>query len=69
VTNTNAQTNPVRKPRIRDDDISSIRNVISQENFRLLLQYIESTSYGSITLQIQDGKAVQIEKNEKIKIR
>lgn len=42
---------------------------ISQEDFQKLLQYIESIQYGSVTLFIQEGKIVQIEKSEKIKLK
>ncbi len=33
-----------------------------------MLGLIQSTKYGSITVTIQDGRIVQIEKNEKIRI-
>jgi hypothetical protein len=41
----------------------------SEENYRLLLEYIESVRYGSVLILIQDGKIMQIEKNEKIRLR
>ena len=40
-----------------------------EENIRLLLDYINKIKYGSVTVNIQDGKIVQIEKSEKIRIR
>jgi hypothetical protein len=43
--------------------------ILSEENYRLLLEYIESIHYGSVLILIQDGKIVQIEKNEKIRLR
>jgi hypothetical protein len=43
--------------------------VLSGENYRLLLEYIESVRYGSVLILIQDGKIMQIEKNEKIRLR
>lgn len=42
---------------------------ISEEDFKKLLHYIDSIHYGSITLFIQEGKIVQIEKSEKIKLK
>lgn len=42
---------------------------ISEEDFKKLLQYIESINYGSVTIYIQEGKLVQIEKSEKIKLK
>jgi hypothetical protein len=42
---------------------------ISDEEIKKILQYIESVHYGSVTIVVQGGKIVQIEKNEKIKIK
>lgn len=33
-----------------------------------LMRMLESLKFGSITLVVQDGKIVQIEKNEKIRL-
>jgi len=49
--------------------LEDLRAVISEEHLGQLLEAIKSVKYGSITLTIQDGKAVQIDKNEKIRIR
>lgn len=35
--------------------------------YRKLAQYIKEIQYGSVTVIIQDGKIVQIEKNEKVR--
>ncbi len=37
------------------------------EIYRKLMQYIKEIRYGSIVVVIQDGKIVQIEKNEKVR--
>jgi hypothetical protein len=42
---------------------------ISEENIRKFFEYLGQIQYGSITLTIQDGKAIQIDKIEKIRIR
>jgi hypothetical protein len=34
-----------------------------------LMKMLESLKFGSITLIVQDGKIVQIEKNEKIRLQ
>jgi hypothetical protein len=47
----------------------NIAEIISDEDFKLLLDYIDSIKYGSVTVHIQNGKAVQIEKSEKIRIK
>lgn len=41
---------------------------ISEENLNRLLEMLKVVRYGSITLVIQDGVVVQIEKSEKMRI-
>ena len=41
----------------------------SDEEFKKIIKYIESVHYGSITIVVQGGKIVQIEKSEKIRIK
>lgn len=41
---------------------------ISEENLNKLLEMLKVVKYGSITLVIQDGVVIQIEKNEKMRI-
>ena len=50
-------------------EYAGMEDIISEENFRLLLEYMRDIKYGNITLLIQDGRAVQIEKSEKIRIK
>lgn len=42
---------------------------ISKDKLKILLESLESIKYGSVTLVVQDGVVVQIEKNEKIRLR
>ena len=49
--------NPVRKPQL------------SEEIIEQLQELIKTVKFGSISLIIQDGKVVQIDKNEKIRFR
>jgi hypothetical protein len=44
-------------------------NLNSNEVYLRLLQYIKDIKFGSVTVIIQDGKIVQIEKNEKVRFR
>ncbi len=44
-------------------------NKNNQDEIKKLLQIIETIHYGSVTVIIQEGKIVQIEKNEKIRIK
>jgi hypothetical protein len=45
------------------------KDTISEQDFKLLIQYIDSIEFGSVSIKIQNNKVVQIEKSEKIKIR
>jgi hypothetical protein len=45
------------------------QNSITGKDLKRLLDMASSISYGSITLLIQDGKAIQIEKHEKMRLR
>ncbi len=42
---------------------------ISDEDLKKVVQYIEEIQFGSVTLYIQEGRIVQIEKSEKIKLK
>lgn len=44
-------------------------NTDNKEEIKKLLQIIETVNYGSVTIIIQDNKIVQIEKNEKLRIK
>ncbi|MDR0818547.1 MAG: YezD family protein [Oscillospiraceae bacterium] len=46
-----------------------IENVISKDNFDKVLTYLSEVKFGTVTLILQDGKVVQVEKLEKIRIR
>lgn len=39
------------------------------EDIKLLLEYISRIKYGSVSVYIQDGKIVQIEKSEKVRFK
>lgn len=45
------------------------REPLSQEEIRTLLKIIKTVSHGSVTLIIQDGLVIQIDKNEKLRLR
>ncbi|HBQ85573.1 MAG TPA: DUF2292 domain-containing protein [Syntrophomonas sp.] len=44
------------------------KEILSSLDLELLQTLIKGILYGSITLIIQDGKVIQIEKNEKIRL-
>lgn len=49
--------------------ISKKRESISEQDLRKLIALLETVNYGSITLVIQDGKVIQIEKHEKMRLK
>jgi hypothetical protein len=55
--------------KMNETNNSNLQEIISDKDLELLRSYIESIKFGSVTLHIHDGKVVQIEKNEKIKIK
>jgi len=42
---------------------------IKEKDIQQIVAYLKSIQYGSVTIVIQDGKIVQIDKNEKIRLR
>lgn len=44
-------------------------NSITEEEIRKLLGMVKNIKYGSVTLVIQDGVIIQIESNEKIRLK
>lgn len=42
---------------------------ILKENIHKIVEFVESIQYGSVNIVIQDGHIVQIEKNEKVRLR
>jgi hypothetical protein len=52
-----------------DDDTNALKEKISEDYLHVLIEYIENIKYGSVTVSIQDGKVVLIEKTEKLKTR
>ncbi|MBP5325000.1 MAG: YezD family protein [Pseudobutyrivibrio sp.] len=42
--------------------------VVSENQLATIKDYIESIKYGSVNIIIQDGKIVQIDKSEKIRL-
>lgn len=45
------------------------KNAVGENDIQRIVEFIESIQYGSITVVIQDGKIVQIEKNEKVRMK
>jgi len=48
---------------------ASSKTPLSPAELQRLLDLIKTVKYGSITLVIQDGRVVQIDKNEKMRLK
>ncbi len=51
------------------DDHLTQKNVIQERDINKIIEFLETIQYGSVTVIVQDGKILQIEKNEKIRIK
>lgn len=49
--------------------VSNQSAVVKHEQLEELKKIISSIKFGSVTLKIQDGAVLQIEKNEKIRLK
>lgn len=48
---------------------STHKNVILERDIAKIIEMLETIQYGSVTVIVQDGKILQIEKNEKIRVK
>lgn len=53
----------------REDEKKQVEQPLSNEDLQKLFQLLGEVSYGSVTMVIQNGKVVQVEKNEKIRLK
>lgn len=45
------------------------KNAVNERDIHRIVEFIESIQYGSVVVVIQDGRIVQIEKNEKVRMK
>ncbi len=45
------------------------KNVLENKELLKIIETVKSIQYGSVMIVIQDGKIVQIEKNEKMRLK
>lgn len=50
-------------------DSSMKGNYVNEKDLQKIIEFIESIQFGSITVIVQDGRIVQIEKNEKVRMK
>lgn len=49
-------------------ETNKVHHVITEEQHKKIQQLADTIRYGSITLVIQDGKLIQIDRNEKMRV-
>jgi len=54
---------------VPDNETNKTESILSNEDLQRLLRLLSEIVYGSVTLIIQNGKVVQIEKNEKVRLK
>jgi hypothetical protein len=54
---------------VQYEKMPTFDTVISKDIYDKLQKYLKDIQFGSVTLIIQDGHIIQIEKNEKIRFR
>ena len=45
------------------------KNVVQDRDIKKIIEFLEAIQFGSLTIIVQDGKIMQIEKNEKIRLK
>lgn len=41
---------------------------VTEKDLKKIIEFIESIQFGSVSILIQNGKIIQIEKNEKVRL-
>ena len=54
---------------ILDKDGRAHKNNIEEKDVKKIIEFLETIQYGSVTVIVQDGKIMQIERNEKIRLK
>lgn len=44
-------------------------NKVSEKDLKTIIEFIESIEFGSVSIVIQNGRIVQVEKNEKVRLK
>ncbi len=52
-----------------ENEAHKTESALTNEDLQRLLGLLSKIAYGSVTLIIQNGKVVQIEKNEKVRLK
>ena len=48
--------------------MEELKNILPTQIYPKIIEFLKTTTHGSVTLVIQDGKVIQVERNEKVRI-
>ncbi|CAM2077416.1 MAG: DUF2292 domain-containing protein [uncultured Clostridium sp.] len=48
--------------------MNNVKSNLSNESLNVILNILNEIKYGTLTLVVQDGKVIQIERSEKIRV-
>ena len=48
--------------------MNNVKSNLSSESLNVILNILNEIKYGALTLVVQDGKVIQIERSEKIRV-
>lgn len=48
--------------------MNNVKSNLSSESLNIILNILNEIKYGTLTLVVQDGKVIQIERSEKIRV-
>ncbi|MGN0275843.1 MAG: YezD family protein [Hominisplanchenecus sp.] len=54
----------------RKNEVDSVEKTkVGEEDLKRIKEYIESVRFGTVTVIVQDGNIVQLERNEKVRLK
>ncbi len=48
--------------------MEELKSLIPDQFYPKIIEFLKTTAHGSITLILQDGKVIQVERSEKVRI-
>ena len=54
----------------RKNEVDTVEKTkVGEEDLKRIKEYIESVRFGTVTVIVQDGNIVQLERNEKVRLK
>lgn len=45
------------------------KNVVTEKDLQAIVDFVGTIQFGAVTIVIQDGKVIQLEKSEKVRLK